>query len=347
MKESQHIRNTIALFDTKSHDREYFSLANKEYQYGITYFEPRLTLETAVLAEHHKVACLFVHDRVDKEIATHLKKAGVELLALRSNGYNHIDIRSVSELGMRVVRVPKYSPYAIAEYTIGLMLSLNRKIHQAFWRTKTNNFSLQGLRGFDMRNKVCGIIGAGQIGAIVTRLASAFEMKCIVYDPFLSHASKVELQVATNCTFVSSLDELFKSSDIITLHCQLTPENKYIINKKTLSMMKPGVHIINTSRGGLIETEALVEHLKNGHVGACALDVYEEEDRFFFEDFSSTFIDDDTLARLLTFPNVIISSHQAFFTHEALLDIASTTMSNIHSFFTHSAPGLLPNEVVS
>ncbi len=333
----------IALFDTKPYDRQYFSSANTNYNFDITYFEPRITEDTVKLAEGFDAVCLFVHDAVNHNIALKLHEMGIKIVALRSNGYNHIDIKTLQNANIPVVRVPRYSPYAIAEYTIGLMLALNRKIHLSYWRTKNNNFSLQGLMGFDMRNKTVGVIGAGQIGGIVVQLLHAFQCRILIYDPFLPQDQRRKLEETTSAIFVSEQKKLFEEADIITLHCQLTPENRYCINKTTLASMKPGVSIINTSRGGLIDTESLIDSLKSGHVSACALDVYEEEDRYFFEDFSSTFIDDDLLARLLTFPNVIISSHQAFFTKEAMHEIAETTLKNIDSFFSQQR---LENQVL-
>lgn len=326
----------IAMFDTKPYDELFFRKANEQYNFDITYLEPRLTKETAALVHDFPVICLFVHDHVNAELAEILSAQNVQLIALRSNGYNHIDLKAAKDR-LKIVRVPKYSPYAVAEYTISLLLCLNRKIHQAYWRTRTNNFSLVGLQGFDMHGKTVGVIGSGQIGAIVIRLLTAFGMKVLVHDQYVNEALVAE----TNCTY-TDFDFLCKHSDIITLHCPLLPETHYLINKDSIHKMKDGVILINTSRGGLIHSRDLIDALKSKKVGGAGLDVYEEEDRFFFEDLSTSFIDDDDLARLMTFPNVVVSAHQAFFTEEAMREIAATTLSNIHCFFENMP---LQNEV--
>lgn len=321
------MKQRIALFDSKSYDKEAFELANATYHYDISYFDPNISMETAVLAEGFPVVCLFVHDAVNGQLAQKLSQLGVKLLALRSNGYNHIDLQAAKGL-LKVTHVPKYSPYSVAEYTIGLMLCINRKLHQVYWRTRTNNFSLVGLQGFDMHGKTVGVIGAGLIGKIVVRLLSAFGTRILVHDK----SEDADFAKQTGCVY-TDLDTIYKESDIITLHCPLFQDTKYLINKSSIDKMKPGVYLINTSRGGLVDTEDLIEGLKSKKIGAAALDVYEEEERYFYEDLSSSFIDDDTLARLLTFPNVCVSAHQAFFTKEAMTEIANTTMANIRSFF--------------
>jgi D-lactate dehydrogenase len=327
----------IALFDSKSYDIEAFNTANEHFGYPITYFEPKLTIETAPLAQGFSVICLFVHDIVNGTLANTLTQSGVELLALRSNGYNHIDLRAAAGK-LRVVRVPKYSPYSVAEYTIGLILSLYRKLHTVYMQTKINNFSLKGLQGRELHGKTAGVIGSGQIGAIVVRLLTGFGMKVLVYD--ITRNEK--LVHDTQCIY-TNLDTLLKESDIITLHCPLLPENTHLINKKSIAKMKDEVVLINTSRGGLVHTGDLIAGLKSKKISGAGLDVYEEEDRFFYEDLSHSFIDDDLLARLMTFPNVFVSSHQAFFTKEAVHDIAETTLSNIKYFFDKKP---LENEVV-
>ena len=328
----------IAFFDAKAYDKQFFDEINRTFNFDISYFDTRLTLQTTPLAHNHSVACLFVHDSVDESIAQALYAQGVRLLALRSNGYNHINLEATRNL-FPVVRVPKYSPYAVAEYTVGLLLSLNRKIHHAYWRTKTFNFSLGNLMGFDMHGKTAGIIGTGLIGSIVAKLLAGFGMRILAYDPYPSE----KLIQNTPLTYVDQ-DTLFRESDVITLHCPLMPDNKHIICQKSLELMKDGVLLVNTSRGGLIQTPDLIEALKQKKVAGAALDVYEEEDRFFFEDLSSSFIDDDVLARLLSFPNVIVTSHQAFFTEEAMRDIAKETMANIDAFFQKKP---LKNHVLS
>jgi D-lactate dehydrogenase len=317
----------LALFDTKPYDEEAFEAANTTYGFDITYFEPRLTLETALLADGFPAICLFVHDIVTKELVDKLARRGVKLLALRSNGYNHIDLQAAAGK-LKVVHVPRYSPYAVAEYTIGLILCLARKLHTIYANTRGNNFSLKGLQGFELHGKTAGVVGCGQIGSIVVRLLSAFGMKIYVHDV----ARNERLIQDTGCIY-TDLDTLYKECDIISLHCPLFPQNKYMINQTSIAKMKDGVIVINTSRGGLVQTHDLLEGLKSKKLGGAALDVYEEEERFFYEDLSQSFIDDDLLARLLTFPNVVVSSHLAFFTKEAVHDIVHTTLSNVKTFF--------------
>lgn len=326
----------LAIFDSKPYDEESFRKANEKFGFDLTFFEARLSKETAVLASGFEAICLFVHDVVNTELADILYRHGVRLLALRSNGYNHIDLAATKD-NIKVVRVPRYTPYAVAEFAVGLMLSLNRKLHLAYWKTRTNNFSLVGLLGFDMHGKTVGIIGSGLIGSIVARLLHAFGMKVLIHDQRINQ----ELVKEINCTY-TDLDTLFRESHIISLHCPLTPETYHLINKETISKMRPNALIINTSRGGLIHTHDLIEAIKSKNIAGAALDVYEEEERFFFEDLSHSFIDDDTLARLMTFPNVMVSAHQAFFTQEALAEIAETTLTNTKKYF-EKAP--LENEV--
>jgi D-lactate dehydrogenase len=318
----------IAVFDTKPYDRHALDLANKEVGLEITYFEAKLTKETAPLTNGFQVICLFVHDFVDKELMHTLYDNGVRLIALRSNGYNHIDVES-SWGKIRIVHVPKYSPYSVAEFTIALMLALNRKLYLSFNRTRTNNFSLIGLEGFDMHGKTAGVVGAGQIGSIVVRLLTAFGIKVYVHDNWVNEALVHE----TKCIY-TDMNTLYKESDIITLHCPLTSNTHHMINYASINLMKENALLINTSRGGLIRTHDLVEGLKSKKIAGAALDVYEEEERFFFEDLSDSFIDDDVLARIMTFPNVIVTAHQAFFTKEALKQIADTTLNNVHRFYS-------------
>ncbi len=326
----------LAIFDTKPYDEESFREANDTYGFELTFFEPRLSKETAILAAGFEAICLFVHDLVNAELADTLYHHGVRLLALRSNGYNHIDLAATKDR-LKVVRVPRYTPYAVAEFTVGLMLSLNRKLHLAYSRTKANNFSLVGLQGFDMHGKTVGIIGSGLIGSIVAKLLHGFGMRVLVYD----HRVNNDLIKEIDC-FYTDLDTLFRESHIVSLHCPLTHETHHLINAATIRKMRPGALLINTSRGGLIHTHDLIDALKSKHIAGAALDVYEEEERFFFEDLSHSFIDDDTLARLMTFPNVMVSAHQAFFTKEALQEIAHTTLSNTKKFFDKTP---LENEV--
>jgi D-lactate dehydrogenase len=318
----------IAFFDTKSYDKEFFQAANKNFGYEIKFFESHLTQDTAILAKGCPVVCPFVNDRLDAPLINALYQFDVELIALRSAGYNNVDLKA-AQGKLHVVRVPKYSPYAVAEHAVGMMLTLNRKFHRAYNRTRDNNFSITGLLGFDMHGKTAGVIGIGQIGKVVVEILKGFGMKVLTYDvvPGLG---------------TSDLDTIYRESDIITLHCPLTQGNKHMIDEKALSKMKKGVMLINTGRGGLIDTKALIENLKNQKIGAAGLDVYEEESAYFYEDFSFSFIQDDVLARLLSFPNVLITSHQAFFTQEALHNIAQTTLENIREFDTKQP---LKNEV--
>lgn len=322
----------IALFDAKAYDIEYFSAANKEFGFDIKYFSPRLDVETAGMAAGFDTVCVFVNDHLSAEVITALRFANVRLIALRCAGYNNVDLHAAHGK-MHVVRVPSYSPHAVAEHTVALMLSLNRKIHKAYTRTRDSNFSLNGLLGFDMHGKTAGIIGTGQIGKIVAGLLSGFGMRVLAYDKFPDRVFAASQGIAYH-----DLDTLFTSSDVLSLHCPLTPETTHLINAATIAKMKRGVMLVNTGRGKLIDTKALIQGLKNGIIGYAGLDVYEEETDYFFEDFSNSMIGDDVLARLLTFPNVLVTSHQAYFTSEALTNIAATTLRNIRSFFTTGVP---------
>ena len=326
----------IAFFDAKPYDIEVFNELNKRYGFDIRYFKFHLTSDNVVLTNDYDVVVLFVNDTVDNQMITKLSKYGVKLIALRSAGFNNIDLKAAQDK-IRVVRVPEYSPYSIAEHTVALMLTLNRKIHRAYFRTRDSNFSLNGLLGFDMHGKTAGIIGTGRIGKALVRILTGFGVKILVYDKFPDNDFAAE----TGCDYVE-IDDLYRRSDIISLNCPLTKETEYMINADSISKMKPGVMLINTGRGKLIKTSDLIDGLKGGIIGSAGLDVYEEESRFFFEDLSDRVLRDDVLARLLTFNNVIITSHQGFFTREALHNIAKTTLENIDNFFTGKK---LENEV--
>ncbi len=326
----------IAFFDAKPYDIEVFNELNKRYGFDIRYFKFHLTSDNVVLTNGYDVVVLFVNDTVDNQMITKLSKYGVKLIALRSAGFNNIDLKAAQDK-IRVVRVPEYSPYSIAEHTVALMLTLNRKIHRAYFRTRDSNFSLNGLLGFDMHGKTAGIIGTGRIGKALVRILTGFGVKILVYDKFPDNDFAAE----TGCDYVE-IDDLYRRSDIISLNCPLTKETEYMINADSISKMKPGVMLINTGRGKLIKTSDLIDGLKGGIIGSAGLDVYEEESRFFFEDLSDRVLRDDVLARLLTFNNVIITSHQCFFTREALHNIAKTTLENIDNFFTGKK---LENEV--
>lgn len=316
----------IAFFDTHHFERSHFQKTNMDFRHDISYFETRLTSQTADLAVGHPCVCAFVNDRLDDSVLNLLVEGGTRLIALRSAGFNHVDLSAAQKLGLRVVRVPEYSPHAVAEHAMALILSLNRKIHRAYNRVREGNFSLDGLVGFDLANKKIGVIGTGRIGSVMAKILAGFEAEVIAFD--LVNNPKLE---KIGVKYVS-LDELLRLSDIITLHVPLTPQTHYIISDKELAITKPGVMLINTSRGALINTRALIQFLKSGHIGSAGLDVYEEEEGLFFKDLSDQILQDDTLARLLTFPNVLLTSHQAFLTNEALAKIALVTLQNISDF---------------
>ena len=326
----------LAFYDTKPYDERSFRETNEKYGFDIKFYKGRLNINNVVLTKGADAVCIFVNDSADAEVIQALADNGVKLLALRCAGYNNVDLKAAKGK-MTVVRVPAYSPYAVAEYTLALMLSLNRKIPRATMRTRDGNFSLHGLMGFDMHGKTVGIIGTGKIAKILIKILKGFGTNVIAYDLYPDYNFARE-----NHFIYASLDELYKASDIISLHCPLTEQTKYLINDYSISKMKDGVMIINTGRGQLIHTNALIEGLKNKKVGYAGLDVYEEESGYFYEDVSDKIIDDDTLARLLSFNNVIVTSHQAFFTQEALANIANTTLQNIKDFYE----GRIENEVV-
>lgn len=311
----------IAFFDTKPYDRKWFDELNKDFKFK--YHEHKLTADSAELAKGCRAVVAFVNDTLDKETIDRLCEIGVELIAMRCAGYNNVDIK-YAKGRINVVRVPTYSPYAVAEHAMALLLTLNRKIHRASNRTRDFNFSLNGLTGFDLHGKTAGIIGTGQIGCIFMEICKGFGMNVIAYDLYPKKDSGINYV---------SIDELLAQSDIISLHCPLTSETRYIINQENISKMKDGAYIINTSRGQLIDSEALIQALKSKKIGGAGLDVYEEETAFFFEDYSTTVIDDDTLSLLVSMPNVLMTSHQAFLTEEALEKIAEVTLFNLKQFY--------------
>lgn len=313
----------IAFFDAKDYDKESFDRANKSGEYEITYFETKLSEDTVKLTEGYDVVCVFVNDTVNKKVIDGLAEYGVKLIALRCAGYNNVDIEYAYGK-IHVVRVPAYSPYAVAEHAMALLLTSIRRIHKAYIRTKDFNFSLSGLTGFDLHGKTVGVVGTGKIGRIFINICRGFGMQVIAYDKYPAADSGIEYV---------SLDELWERSDIISFHCPLTDENRHMVNAESIGKMKKGVVLINTSRGALIDSEALVEGIKDRKVGAACLDVYEEESDVFFHDFSGHIVEDDTLARLISMPNVIVTSHQAFLTREALGNIADTTLQNIKQYF--------------
>ncbi|MDD6177204.1 MAG: 2-hydroxyacid dehydrogenase [Ruminobacter sp.] len=322
--------NKIVFFGTHSYDRHAFTDMNIAENFGFELVYHRSFLDVNNADETHgaKAVCIFVNDRADREVLTKLKDCGVELLALRCAGFNNVDLEAAKDLGIRVVRVPAYSPHAIAEHVIALILTLNRKTHRAYTRTRDGNFSLHGLMGFDLYGKTAGVIGTGKIARVLIGILKGFGLNVIAYDIFEDQ----EYAKSAGIKYVS-LNELYAKSDIISLNCPLTPENKYLINKDSIAKMKKGVMIINTGRGPLINSEALVEGLKSGQVGAAGLDVYEEEHDYFYQDRSDHIIVDDNLSRLISFNNVLITSHQAFFTKEAMDNIVHTTLQNVSDYF--------------
>ncbi len=326
----------IAFFDAKPYDIESFNEANRELGFPITYLKSHLTLETASLTRDFQAVCIFVNDTVSKEVIDVLVQNGIRLIAIRAAGYNNVDLKALFKK-IHAVRVPAYSPHAVAEHAVALMLALNRKTHRAYYRTRDNNFTLNGLMGFDMRGKTAGIIGTGKIGKAAIEILKGFGMRILAHDAFPDKA----FQEKASIEYVD-LPTLYKNSDIISLHCPLTKETYHLISDASIAAMKPGVMIINTGRGMLIDSKALIGGLKSGQIGYAGLDVYEEESDYFFEDFSNKVLADDVLARLLSFNNVIITSHQGFFTREALRQIAATTLENIREFFTAHH---LPNEI--
>ncbi|MBU1108971.1 MAG: 2-hydroxyacid dehydrogenase [Candidatus Riflebacteria bacterium] len=326
----------IAFFDAKPYDQKSFSGMNSDYGFDISYFDAKLTPQTSDLTIGFAGVCVFVNDNINAKVISRLVENGVEIIGLRCAGYNNVDFKAAYEK-IHVTRVPAYSPHAVAEHAVAMMLTLNRKIHKAYLRTREGNFSLNGLLGFDMFGKTAGIIGTGRIARCLIAILKGFGMQILAYDPRPDEA----YAESTGLRYVE-LDELYAISDIISLHCPLTTETSHLINRNAIEKMKPGIMIINTGRGKLIDTIALIEGLKSGRVGTAGLDVYEEESDYFFEDKSAAMITDDVLARLLTFPNVIVTSHQAFFTSEALRNIAQTTLSNFKEYF---AGGYLANEI--
>ncbi len=326
----------IAMFSAKAYDRDHFELANAQFGYKVDYFDVRLDLKTCRLAHGYPVVCAFVNDDLGRDVLTELATNGTKVLAMRCAGYTNVDLQAAKELGLRVVRVPAYSPEAVAEHTIGLMMTLNRRIHKAYQRTRDANFALDGLVGFNMHGRTAGIIGTGKIGIATLRILKGFGMRLLVSDPYQNPAA-LEL----GAEYVD-LDTLFRESDVISLHCPLFKENYHLLNADAFAKMKKGVMIINTSRGALLDSVAAIEALKQGQIGALGLDVYEEEQELFFEDKSNEVITDDVFRRLSACHNVLFTGHQAFLTREALLAIATTTLENVKALASGTTNG---NEV--
>lgn len=319
----------IAFFDAKEYDKREFDKQNKGWE--IEYYETKLRPQTAHLAHGCEAVCAFVNDRIDGDTIGVLKKEGVKLLAMRCAGYNNVDLAAAKEARIKVVRVPAYSPHAVAEHAMAMLLTLNRKIHRAYIRTRDFNFSLSGLEGFVLHGKTAGVIGTGKIGGAFVDICQGFGMKILCYDPYPTGGYRYV-----------PLPQLFEESDVISLHCPLTPETRHIVNERSIRKMKKGAFLINTSRGGLIESEALLSGLAGGKLGGACLDVYEEEANYFYEDNSQQGMADEKLALLISRPNVILTSHQAYFTREALSEIAAATLENIRLFFEEKRT---PNEV--
>jgi D-lactate dehydrogenase len=316
----------VAVFSTKPYDRDFLRRANAGHGHDITFLEPRLSAETASLAEGFEAVCVFVNDVVDREVLTKLAAGGTRLVALRSAGFNNVDLEAAQEMDVTVARVPVYSPHAVAEHAAALILALNRKIHRAYARVREGNFSLEGLMGFDLVGRTVGIVGTGTIGTVFARIMSGFGCRLLANDPFPNDECR-----ALGVEYVDA-DRLFSESDIVAVHAPLTPDSYHLVDEQALARMKRGAMLINTSRGALVDTRAVIQALKEGTLGGLGIDVYEEEAELFFEDLSQEVIRDDVFARLLTFPNVLVTAHQAFFTEEAVGRIAETTLQNISSF---------------
>jgi D-lactate dehydrogenase len=318
------VMNTVAFYDTKPYDRDYFERNPDASRLRWQFHEFRLTAETASTARGASAVCVFVNDRVDRPCLEVLHEVGVRCVALRCAGFNNVDVAAARALGIRVVRVPAYSPHAVAEHTLGLLLTLNRKIHRAYNRVREHNFSLSGLVGFDLHGKTVGVLGTGRIGRITAEIFRGFGCSVIAYDPMPQSA-----WASANRVSYTDMEAVLSGCDILTLHLPLTAETHHLLNEQSLARLRPGAFVINTSRGKLIDSTALIHHLKSGRLGGVALDVYEEEAGVFFEDHSGTVLQDDELTLLLSFPNVLITSHQAFLTSEALTEIARVTIDNL------------------
>jgi len=323
----------VAVFSSKPYDQKYLSAAAESSGHQLDFFEAKLNCDHAPLASGYPAVCAFVHDELDADVLRILADGGTRFVALRAAGFNNVDLVVAAELGIRVGRVPAYSPYAVAEHAVALILGLVRRTHRAYNRVREGNFALDGLLGYDLHGHCVGIVGTGRIGTVFARIMAGFGCRLMAHDPYPNDQMR-EL----GARYVD-LPELFSESDVIALHAPLTPDTHHLVNRESLALVKPGVMIVNTSRGGLIDTEAAIEALKDGRIGYLGLDVYEEEDALgFFEDLSQNIIQDDTFARLLTFPNVLITAHQGFFTADALQNIAAATIANLSAFERDGAP---------
>jgi D-lactate dehydrogenase len=322
----------VCVFSAKAYDRAFLTAANERFGLDLRFLAPRLSAETVALADGAGAICVFVNDRVDRPVIERLARAGVRLIALRCAGFNNVDLDGAATAGLTVCRVPAYSPDAVAEHTLALILTLNRKTHRAWARVREGNFELDGLLGFNLRGKTAGVVGTGRIGAALCGILLGFGCRVVAHDP----APDPDC-LGRGVTYLD-LGELLACSDIVSLQCPLTPQTHHLIDDQAVARMKPGAMLINTSRGAVIDTRAVIRGLKSGRIGALGIDVYEEEGDLFFENLSDRFIPDDVFARLLTFPNVLVTGHQAFFTDAALNQIAQTTLANIAAFFDRGAP---------
>lgn len=316
----------VAVFSAKPYDRKFLTAANDHHAHELVFFEPRLTPETAALAAGFPAVCAFIHDQLNQQTLNAIAASGTELIALRAAGFNNVDLKAAAELNLTVVRVPKYSPYAVAEHAVGLILMLNRKLNKAYNRVRDDNFALDGLLGFDLHGATVGVIGTGKIGQIFSQIMTGFGCHVLACDPYPNPAC-VEMGVKYR-----TLSDLLAAADIVSLHCPLMPETYHLLNEQTLSNLKPGAMVINTSRGGLIDTKAVIKAIKTGQIGYLGIDVYEQEENLFFEDWSNMIVQDDDIQRLQSFNNVVITAHQAFFTKEALTNIAKTTLTSLTQF---------------
>ena len=316
----------VIFFSTQLYDRTFFDLQNKTFQFDLQYLEVQLNEQTVKLAHGADAICVFVNDRVDKNVITQLASQGVKIIALRCAGFNNVDLSAAESLNIKVVRVPAYSPYAVAEHTIAMIMTLNRKIHKAYNRVREQNFSLNGLLGFDLHGKTVGVIGTGNIGQAFCRIVNGFGCRVLAFDV------KENMELMKEGIQYVSLEDLFSKVDILSLHCPLNEKTRYMINDTTIKLMKRGIMLINTSRGGLIDTRTVIKGLKSCVIGSLGIDVYEQEENLFFRDLSETIIQDDVISRLMGFSNVLVTAHQGFFTQEALTQIAETTLSNLRAF---------------
>jgi D-lactate dehydrogenase len=322
----------IAVYSARSYDRQFLTQANADGRHALTFLDARLDASTAAAAAGAQAVCAFVNDRLDRSALEALHALGVRLVLLRSAGFNHVDLAAAAALGLAVARVPEYSPHAVAEHTVALILTLNRKIHRAHARVREGNFALEGLLGFDLHGSTVGVVGTGKIGGRFARIMSAFGCRILACDP--QRDAEID---ALGAEYVA-LPELLSASDIVSLHCPLTPSTRHLIDARALARMKPGAMLVNTSRGAVLDTRAVIASLKRGHLGGLGLDVYEEEADLFFRDLSDEVLQDDVFARLLTFPNVLITGHQGFFTTQAMSAIAQTTLDNADAFVRDGRP---------